>query len=456
LKTDLAILPGDSRGAHGGPHTAIVEVSDQQPRAPDLSVSPNDRNATETSMMGNSVDETTNMDPDARDASYCRIIREAQAYRWLLKEIEVWHRFDIPAGRNILIEAFNNMVIASSSLHIKAEDTIPPVRVTYELEWSIIDFVRAQHYDTPAAKAFDHIVCLTGTVERAYATNVAHYLEQVWPLSHLPLRVLMKRYLSLPPETQTHTLLLHSSDVVSGVAGPWQLEIAKNTPECTLITACGTADFALDIGDQLSWLSSALQSPSQSEAVMFTRLEPGAFYDRNLSRHVDGSAIVVARCRLRVTKQESATLDGTEPAGFCWRNLFRNLNLVNTHPIPRRSESSPKGLEISLGLCAQLVQSRQVVRLGDRLILKGFSSLLVATAISDTDVTWHLIVNEDGSRISYYDKQVDNVMKDCSSELGLGFLESRRHIVGWCGNVKDYIGEQANPRVKIVTHTVIF
>ena len=94
-----------------------------------------------------------------------------------------------------------------------------------------------------------------------------------------------------------------------------------------------------------------------------------------------------------------------------------------------------------MDIMSELVGSHQVVKLDGRLLIKGFCSLLVATAAVPDVVVWHFLHNSDGRRISYSDEQLNAYAYQTSPDLSLRDLEGRRHIVGWCSQVDELCGE---------------
>lgn len=68
-------------------------------------------------------------------------------------------------------------------------------------------------------------------------------------------------------------------------------------------------------------------------------------------------------------------------------------------------------------------------------MLKGFCSLLVATAVKDDTVIWHLLYDPNGDRISYCDPGLENVNSEVPEGFLLRDLQTRRHVVGWCSDI---------------------
>ncbi|RYP73035.1 hypothetical protein DL771_003903 [Monosporascus sp. 5C6A] len=110
------------------------------------------------------------------------------------------------------------------------------------------------------------------------------------------------------------------------------------------------------------------------------------------------------------------------------------------YPILGRPEPNT-GLEMSLGTMAALIRSRQVVQWGERIIMKGFHSLVVATLATAGVIVWHLLVSRSPEeRMSYIDPGLDTLSIRMPEGFSLRSLERSRHIIGWCANATDICG----------------
>jgi hypothetical protein len=89
---------------------------------------------------------------------------------------------------------------------------------------------------------------------------------------------------------------------------------------------------------------------------------------------------------------------------------------------------------------AALAQARRATIFGGKLFVKGFCTMLVPTEHVGNLVIWHMLFNEDGSHISYADPRIHKILSEHPENLGVSDLESARHILGWCSNVKNYTG----------------
>lgn len=127
-------------------------------------------------------------------------------------------------------------------------------------------------------------------------------------------------------------------------------------------------------------------------------------------------------------------------AGECWANLFHSPVLVKGYPIPRRLDQG-SGLEISLSLMVQLTNARNISIFSGYILIKGYSTILVPTGQRGGLLFWHMVFNEDGNYISYTDAQVKRLLQEYPKNLTVNDLETSRHILGWCANVRNYTGE---------------
>ena len=192
----------------------------------------------------------------------------------------------------------------------------------------------------------------------------------------------------------------------------------------------GSVDFVADIGDQLGWLASTLRESPVEDGLL-------SCFPKVKRFQATVNAIIVT-CELDFELATSQDIILGSP-GFCWARLFRNPLLVTNYPV-RPRDMPNTGLEISLDLMAEVIRSRQLTSIGGRIMLKGFCSLLVATAEAGDAVLWHYIYNSTSERISYNDPRLESIHNGMPEGIALEGLEARRHIVGWCSDIREYSG----------------
>ncbi|EPE02706.1 pfs domain protein [Ophiostoma piceae UAMH 11346] len=137
-----------------------------------------------------------------------------------------------------------------------------------------------------------------------------------------------------------------------------------------------------------------------------------------------GNCVQATTCRER----ESPTL---LHRGFCWLGLFEHVVIAEGFPILLR-ETGLNGLELSMELMPALTGATYLVNFGNRTFIKGFSTMLAVTGITDSIVLWHFLHNDEHEYISYNDARLpDAKSTEAPLTLSLSLLKQRRHIVGW-------------------------
>ena len=208
-----------------------------------------------------------------------------------------------------------------------------------------------------------------------------------------------------------------------------------------IISVTGGAYAVAEIGDQLGWLASALRVPPptfQSGIVSCSpRLEALQLHGNGES---PSTTSLTASCRLSFRFKQPKSKRARGMMGTCWSAYFQDAVLVHGYPILSRPWRNT-GLEVSLGTMAFLTRSSMVVRWDERIMMKGFSSLAIATLATDGVVVWHLIVSGDtDERISYIDTRLDDLTFNMPEGFSLRSVESSRHIIGWCADAVDLCG----------------
>jgi hypothetical protein len=127
---------------------------------------------------------------------------------------------------------------------------------------------------------------------------------------------------------------------------------------------------------------------------------------------------------------------GEGPNGSCWRPLFRNPIVVRGYPILARF-GGEKGLELPLNIMVGLGQATRVTNFDGGLVIKGFSTMFCPTQRMQNSVLWHLLVNQDGDRISYLSAEGARAP---IHEVDAPCLERSRNFLGWASSVEIHAG----------------
>ncbi|KAI1395613.1 hypothetical protein F4819DRAFT_477925 [Hypoxylon fuscum] len=301
--------------------------------------------------------------------------------------------------------------------------------IVFQAPW-ISKFFETQYYEYYGAStqvALENVVVLTGTSHQAWATTCLEYVQSVWPESGIQVLNLHKDLFRYPGQACNCTLFDEFDQT--------QL-VGKISPDETSYTVSitGTARSIADVIEQLVWLNTSLSSMTLNKGILCQF--PSCEVYAQPPSPADAVRICWPTCAALEVVQSPVS---TASAGDCWTNMFNNPVLVKGYPIPRRLDRD-SGLEIPLSLMTNLVNAKKISMFSGHILIKGYSTILVPTKQHENFVFWHMIFNEDGSHISYADSRVKALLEEYPRNLSIGDLETARHILGWCANVKNCTG----------------
>ncbi|KAF4443145.1 hypothetical protein F53441_11544 [Fusarium austroafricanum] len=381
----------------------------------------------------------------------------SQAYKWLLTKIGQHNRLwcDKPSILHKIGTELRNKLKTQPPFHkIGTSRPSTSVEMTYSLPWDLLGFMQSSGISRPFAKALPNILCLTGNWDQAQALTVAEYMKQTWPQSGSTVITRLQELLcNIEGEkAESYTISGHSSCLESVTAS---LSVGSDETWYR-ITVTGGYHAVSEVGEQLAWLAAALR-PGPENYIGFVSSSPSIHrLDIGVDNNKRGQKGNLARgeCVLGFSQD-------LEPAynpnpGFCWERLFCSPNIVRGYPILRRSVPN-SGLEVSLGHAATIVGSSEVVQWDEKLLIKGFNMLMVATLLAADVMVWHLLISgEPEQRISYVDPRLDELGIRNSGGASLEHVEGKRHIIGWCSKAKDLCGHAtANHEVKPASLTKV-
>jgi hypothetical protein len=119
-------------------------------------------------------------------------LMESPAYRWLLLTFQ--SSLYLSERRGTCIENISRSVdeVLNSTKDIGGSQPWT-FRVTFNLDWNVLEFLRGQQYDTTLGVAIESAITLTGSAENAQALTCADYMCNTWPSSgHDVLKILQK------------------------------------------------------------------------------------------------------------------------------------------------------------------------------------------------------------------------------------------------------------------------
>lgn len=312
-----------------------------------------------------------------------------------------------------------------------AEDIMQPLSsetykysINYEVEWDLLAYLDAEYEECRAQDVLSVLTLTRSQGDEYQALTCGEYLEQTWPYKSAAIASALRELASHPTgiESQGRSKLHDQScrESVLITTGVVSTYATYSMSEGRLtVTAEGAKSDLIEIGEILAWLGSACANPEKKEVLTYTKpvfsvLEP-------ISKLKDGSW--QNSLLIQFEHQSHETLDG---ARTCWRGLFGGMNIADGFPIARRKHKEA-GLEIALNVMAELGDSRRANMFDQRLVLKGFSSLFVATAHIASSTIWHFCSCDANDRMSYM-AAIEFVERDVAN---ITSLQSARHFVGW-------------------------
>ncbi|KAL4913592.1 purine and uridine phosphorylase [Aspergillus aurantiobrunneus] len=377
-----------------------------------------------------SIDEDIPIEDDDEDlpglTAYRMLITDSPVYEWLLGSFRRGLHLH-PAEPNAQ-DAICHRILDSlpSPLRVSRYDQPRIYQVVFHLNWDPMAFITEQEYDICKEGFLGKIITITGTSQDAQAMTCLQYLHQTWHSCGSNILQLIEATLFDERDYEHRCTLPDNTQLAAWVS---EKEF--------LVEVTGIEDSIAEIGEQLAWLGSALRSsPHDSRISYCTPFVRNASVEDTSISTPQMPSITRISCGIDFKLDDQEQVSPPSPMGQCWHHLFRNPTVVMGFPIPYRSRQGT-GLEIPLNILAGLVQANQVDVFSDKLVIKGFSSLLIPTEyIRDQDqMMWHLRYNMHGDRISYLDGIGAHV-----GHITLADLESSRHILGWCSDARCYAG----------------
>lgn len=211
------------------------------------------------------------------------------------------------------------------------------------------------------------------------------------------------------------------------------------------VTVTGAVYSIAEVGEILGWIGAALSSSKADGAIdcldpsyEIRQASPGGESTPRWRWEILLKKTLIPYSAFRQIEDISAL------KGQCWTGLFGKPVLVEGYRIPRRDEPGT-GMEVPLNIMAQLVNTRKISIFGGKILIKGYSTILVPTRKTGDCIFWHVVSNDDlhsdENYISYSDPRVATLLQRYPSNLTLSDLETSRHILGWCGEVKNFTGK---------------
>lgn len=372
--------------------------------------------------------------------SFRELLHDTEAYEWFLTRLQ--REFRLVSTEPNAIQQIRNQIRSSlpSADRISRKKDWQSCGAAFELDWDITEFFKTQRYSNRPDQVLRGVITLTGSCRDAQATTCSQYMRQTWPLTGEEMLQLVEKTLKCEeghsqqckcPVSGCPRPLRASKKLAGKLSDGTELTAWISRPKF-MVKAHGTAISIVEAGEQLAWLGAALRTSSRKSGLLLCRPTIRKSLQNHSPHEVVPSSIDIT-CEIGFEMEEIAQSPGTAD-GQCWHEIFRNPVVVNSYPIPRRSEWGT-GLEIPLNIMAALARTRRVDQFHEKVYIKGFSTMLIPTKQSEDIILWHLTYNRDGSRISYLNDDVGQ-----EQQIGRLDLNRFRHVLGWCSEARFYAG----------------
>ncbi|KAJ5538344.1 purine and uridine phosphorylase [Penicillium frequentans] len=358
-------------------------------------------------------------------AIYRKFISNSPAYKWLLGSIQREIALS-PADPNAQ-DAIRAQILESIPLTwtMGRHDKPKIYQTTFTINWNPVAFVREQGYDQDNDGYLGKMITITGSRIDAQAMTSLQYIHQTWHSYGAQIIQIVEATLISEQGCEYICTFPDKTQV-----GAW-IDGTKFFAKVT-----GTNESIAEIGEQLAWLASALRSSLHDSKLSYCTPFIRSTTVESISIPTQQASLITkASCEIDFWL-EAGEDDSPPSVGQCWHHLFRNPIVVKGFPIARRSRHGT-GLEIPLNLLAALVHAENAEIFNGKIFIKGFSTVLLPTEyMRDEDqITWHLLYNAKGERISYLDG-----IEGHAKNITLSALATSRHILGWCLDAKCYAG----------------
>ncbi|GIC87262.1 5'-methylthioadenosine/S-adenosylhomocysteine nucleosidase family protein [Aspergillus udagawae] len=367
-------------------------------------------------------DDNENTLDNSQLEMYRNVVTNSTAFQWLLCRL---HReaslttSEASSWKAISTQIRQALYSRRESRLVSSRKAPPKCSAVFQSDWDPLAFIRDQKYKEEPEDAVERaIVIVQGPNGDVEAMPCSEYVGRTWPLFGEHFMGLVKHTVRSIPSLRCSVTLFDNTRVTSWV----------EPSGCFSLEAVGVAETIVEVGEVFAFVTVALRS-AKGDLVA------------SVSPTIDnGTKTSDQTCRLTIRPQYS---DGPlRSTGQCWQDLFRNPVVVLGFPVRRRRPDQEPGLEISLATLAALLGTRRIVVFCGKVFLQGFCTMVVPTKYDGDTVHWHVLFNENGSRISLTDFRVRKIVQDFDllKHLTLSGVESARHIVGWCEHVRNYAG----------------
>ncbi|OJJ95115.1 hypothetical protein ASPACDRAFT_48219 [Aspergillus aculeatus ATCC 16872] len=361
--------------------------------------------------------------------NYLLLIQASPAYPLLLKRIRRERMIALPEPRSGagIRETILEALLKTERISRRAPSQT--FNVALKTYWDPVIFMEEQRYEETADYAFERVITTTGCFSSAQALTIWEYMDQTWPCTGCEVLSLVKTTVT---KGVKESVTLVDGTRVTCTRGTFTEERSSRQ---MLFEIRGTGPAIAEIGEQVAWMASALRTCPSEGTVAHGKLIVHTTRPRNGDHNPQAAFLFELTVELRESIKSMEPLNGQ-----CWHRLMASPVVVEGFPIRRRPSHASEGLEIPLGMLAQLVDTTRVSRFDQKTLLKGFTSMAIVTGYSQNVVSWHLTQENQGRQqgASYsigntglpHTIEEEELFSTCALSAGPIFADGTRPVLG--------------------------
>lgn len=329
--------------------------------------------------------------------SHEAFLLESAEYKWLQHQLKALMSLD--HGGKTLWQV--QQTLLSAMPDVRRLTWAANVELQLLLDWHPVQFLKEQFPSAATLPPLASVVTICGSPSKPYVSTCGDYVEQTWPMYG-------KRALSIAQS--------YIDEALDTTKPPLSAEASRSE-----FRVCGSQLEALEMAEVLIWLAVACRSSGFRDSMQ--ACEPKLLRDKT-------SPII--SFHLQVEKSDMTV----DEEASCWCRMFKNPVLAFGYPVPVRG-SEEIGLEMSAQMLTELGRATWATIFEGSVVLKGFSTMLVAVEQISSSILWHFMIKTNGERIAYYETECKAGLQSVSE----AFLTGNRHFVAWTAKAALRVGE---------------
>ncbi|KAK2037669.1 hypothetical protein LZ31DRAFT_162702 [Colletotrichum somersetense] len=327
-----------------------------------------------------------------------------------------------------------------------------PYSVTLQTDWKALEFLHAEfEKEVPSLGA---VMTYAGVASEAFATTCSQYLRDFWPSNSTALldvldSLLLSRRTSKVGQSNEKTAL-------PATPQKYALKARLSDSGEVSIEAHGTAEFLVQVAQQLAWITSALRSSTSDKNM---HLEYSPILEDDTPEEENASRLKYCFATILPTSEASAdSSSGGDPSfavkchfqeipeaeRSCWFDLVSgDVVIAANFPVPARRDE--KGLEIPMGILAKIAVIQDAIEYKGGIVMKGPTSMLVPIKYNtELDIIqWHVVsASNKRKRLTYIEGVEKCKQRALIDEVDLQSILRSRAIVGWWNHAKSRLGDE--------------